>query len=640
VYKIALINMPFAAAEFPSIALTQLRSVLHGELGDEVQCEILYLNLDFVRLLGQPLYELVSNSVDANTAGLGDWFFSQEAFPELPDRSDAYLARHFSGPGGQLDVFKRTLSEKRLTVHAFLEDLIRRYRLDQVSLAGFTSMFSQNIACIALAKALKQRAPGIRVAMGGANCESPMGNVLVRHVPWVDFVFSGPGLRSFPRLVRHLVAGEEAECHRIAGVVTARKLALQVSGGVKEIGEELDIDVDVELDYDDYFAQHDRKLPGVRLQPKIPFETSRGCWWGERSHCTFCGLNGMTMRYRAMAPAKAVRLLQRLFDRYAARSSEFQSVDNILPREYLTDVLPRLHTPDHVSLFYEVKADLKEHEMALLERARVNKIQPGIEALSTTTLKLMRKGTTAFQNIKFLKYCSYHQVKPYWNLLVGFPNEPESVYRKYCDDLPLLVHLEPPTGVYPVRFDRFSPYYMLAKEYGLALRPCDFYGMIYPFPSEELNDFAYFFSDDNFDASYVTNTARWLSKLRERVNHWHQRWHQRDHGLAPQLVWRGAGDDRFIYDSRTGKATEHRPGPAGLRVLDALAEQHRLPRLAEKLPELPATEIERQVTQLRRQALLFEEDGLYMSLVLEPVSQPEALPARPAAAMERLAANA
>jgi hypothetical protein len=279
-------------------------------------------------------------------------------------------------------------------------------------------------------------------------------------------------------------------------------------------------------------------------------------------------------------------------------------------------VLPHLNTPDHVTLFYEVKADLKEREMAQLERARINKIQPGIEALATTTLKLMRKGTTSFQNIKFLKYCSYHRVKPCWNLLVGFPNEPEEVYRKYFDDLPSLVHLEPPSGVYPVRFDRFSPYHSLAKEYGLKLKPCDFYEMIYPFSMTELNELAYFFSDENFEAAYITNTARWLSKLRERVEHWHTRWHQRDHGLKPELVCRGEGEDRFVYDSRAGQVVEHRLGPAAWRVLDALADQRRLPRLAAELEDLSPAEVEGEVANLQRHGLLFEEDGLYISLVL------------------------
>jgi ribosomal peptide maturation radical SAM protein 1 len=627
-YRVALINMPFASADIPSIALTQLKAALQQEAGDGVECEIFYLNLDFVKFLGLPLYEVVSNSVEANTSGMGDWFFSKETFPEQEDQTDLYLARHFSEHRAQLDVFKRTLIEKRRTVGLFLEELIRRHALDRYSLVGFTSMFSQNVASFAMAKRLKRRNPDIRIAMGGANCEAPMGNVIVRNVPWVDFVFSGPGLKNFPLLVNHLRAGEEEECHRITGVLTRKKLASQLLGSGREIGEELDIDLDLPLEYEDYFEQSEGKLPGTQLNPKIPFETSRGCWWGERSHCTFCGLNGVSMKYRSMAAEKSLNLLHGLFEKYSSRSAEFKSVDNILPREYLTDVLPYLRTPEHTSIFYEVKADLKEREMQVLEQARVTKIQPGIEAMSTTTLKLMRKGTTAFQNIKFLKYCLNSKVKPFWNLLVGFPDEPEEVYRKYYEDLPLLMHLEPPSGAYPVRFDRFSPYHMRAREYGLELKACDFYSMIYPFPAEELNDLAYFFTDQNYNAPYITTTARWLGKLRERVETWQTRWNARDHGLAPQLIFKGDGEDRHVYDSRSGTAVEHRPGRTALRLLDALADQRRLSRLTEDLAAdgISESAVQEGMAALRECGLLFEENGIFMSLVVSP-SQEDSLAA-------------
>jgi ribosomal peptide maturation radical SAM protein 1 len=615
-YQIALVNMPFAVADVPSIALAQLKGVLRSELGDRVRCQVLYPNLDFANYLDLRLYELVSNSVLAHTSGLGDWFFSQVAFPEMPDNSESYLARHFAEYREELDAFGAHLRQKRQTVEPFLDELIDSYQLDRFSLVGFTSMFCQNVACFAMARKLKERNSRILTAMGGANCETPMGNVIARNVPWIDFVFSGPALRSFPELVRHLAAGRGSECHSIRGVLSPEKAVSQM----REIGEELDIDVDVPLDYDDYFAAVDSKLGIAALELKIPFETSRGCWWGERAHCTFCGLNGATMKYRAMQPAKALALLHDLFERYGSRVALFQSVDNILPREYLAEVLPYLDTPEDVELFYEVKADLKEREIAVLAKARVTRIQPGIEAMSTSTLKLMRKGTTSFQNIKFLKYCQQHHVRTLWNLLVGFPNEPEEVYRKYCQQLPLLVHLEPPSGAHPVRFDRFSPYHTQAEEYGLHLQPYSFYEMIYPFPASELNDLAYFFVDRDYDASYLHNTAKWLGKLRECVDAWQTRWYQRDHRPKPLLVFKEDGNEGVVYDSRSGSAVEHALDPLGLQILELLNDQHRIPHLAQKLERVPVAEVERQVAALQQRGLLFEDDGLYLSLVVKPVS--------------------
>jgi magnesium-protoporphyrin IX monomethyl ester (oxidative) cyclase len=623
-YKIALVSMPFAAADIPSIALTQLQSALARELGDRVSCEILYLNLDFVNYLGYPVYEAISMSVQANTAGLGDWFFSQEAFPELPDQTELYLTRHFAEQRAQFAKIRGPMLAKRQTVGVFLQRLIDRYHLADYSLVGFTSMFSQNTGSFAVARRLKERRPEVVVVMGGANCEAPMGAVIAKNVEAVDFVFSGPALRSFPRLVGRLLDGNEAECHRIPGILSRRKLALTQAAQCHEIGEELDIDENLELDYDGYFTAFDRKLEGLPIKPRVPFETSRGCWWGERSHCTFCGLNGGTMKYRAMSPDQAVEQLQQLFARYGSRVVEFESVDNILPREYLRDVLPRLTPPPHANLFYEVKADLKEHEIAILEQARVTRIQPGIEALSTSSLKLMKKGTTAFQNLRFLMHCQAYRVTPNWNLLVGFPNEPESVYQKYYEDIPLLTHLYPPGGVFPVRFDRFSPYFKLAAEYGLKLRPSDFYAMIYPFPSEDLENLAYFFRDADFQSPYLISTARWLGKLRERVAQWQALWAG---DVKPELTLEDRGADAVVIDSRTGSRTEHPIGPVGRQVLNALGQHRRLPSLVEKLAGFAADVVAREVDSLRQLGLLFEEDGYYLSLVPHAEGERQAKPA-------------
>ena len=59
------------------------------------------------------------------------------------------------------------------------------------------------------------------------------------------------------------------------------------------------------------------------LEAERFFETSRGCWWGERMHCTFCGLNGATMSYRSKSPRRAVDEL--MTRRRAIRAARFRS---------------------------------------------------------------------------------------------------------------------------------------------------------------------------------------------------------------------------------------------------------------------------------------------------------------------------
>src|SRR5438270_11498582 len=80
-YKITLINMPFANLGLPSIALTQLKSVLDAEFSGQISVEVLYLSHDFAKYFGIEFYDFLTNSMESFNTGLGDWIFQQLAFP-------------------------------------------------------------------------------------------------------------------------------------------------------------------------------------------------------------------------------------------------------------------------------------------------------------------------------------------------------------------------------------------------------------------------------------------------------------------------------------------------------------------------------------------------------------------------------
>ncbi len=621
--EIALVNMPFADVHRPTIALTQLRSVVRSVRNDVV-ADVFYMNLDFAESFGLKDYAVVANTMESLISGLGEWFFRPIAFPDVPDNSEAYLRRYLRHFGANQEQVRKVLTDLRPRAAALLDELIDRYRLAEYRIVGATSMFQQNVASFALARRIKDRNPGVVTVLGGANCDAPMGGVIAKNVDAVDFVFSGPALVNFPAFVNHVLDGEMDRCHELKGVYSKRKLS-GLSPEGREIGEELPIEVDVPLDYDDYFEALGTRFPPGSVRISLLFETSRGCWWGAKAHCTFCGLNAMTMAYRGMLADSALKRIQELIDRYADRVSRFEAVDNIMPKEYLTDVFPHIRSPKVI--FYEVKADLKEPELAILAEAGVREIQPGIEALATSTLKLMRKGTTSFQNVSFLKACVAHGIQPVWNLLVGFPGETGETYAKYVDDLPRLAHLPPPTGSFPVRFDRFSPYFDKRDDYGLSLAPYDFYSMVYPFPEKDLERLAYYFMDLNFDAPYVTEMVKWIVKLRERIAQWRTRWLLADKKLKPELRFERGGLGTSIYDSRSGSAVEHRLEEARLRVLESLTRPKRAAVVASELG-MPEAEAAIHVDALDALGLVFREGDSVLSLVLEP---PVAISRQPSA---------
>lgn len=616
--SLKLVTMPFADRRRPSFALSQLSALVERDFPGKFDVRVCYLNHDFVRFFGPADYDAIAGDMEYHIAGLGEWMFRQVAFPGLADNADEYLNRYF--PGLANSELRRRVLARRETLGDFLDSLVDKYSLAAADLVGFSSMFAQNVPSLAMARMVKDRDPEVITLLGGANCEAPMGAVLAERADQVDFVFSGPALHTFPAFLSCVLADDMARASEIPGIVTRRNC--RQPRYQRAIGRNVDIDDYFDPDYSDFkesFEEMNRYAPDARVDPEIFFETSRGCWWGERAHCTFCGLNGQTMAYRAMTPENALRQFEWLFAQ-AAWATKYSCTDNIMPMRYITEVFPKLSPPPGASIFYEVKVGLDTEDMQVMAEAGVSKVQPGIEALATSTLKLMRKGTSSFQNIQFLKNCLSLSITPVWNLLVGFPGEAESTYEKYARDLPLLSHLPPPSGCYPVRFDRFSPYFDNAAEYGLDLEPVAYYRLVYPFPDDALRDLAYYFADQS-PAQYAFSVAKWLRPLAAEIERWRTRWADgRDH---PVLRADRDGADWVVTDSRSGTVSRYILDPAAARLLHHLSRPCRVDTLRRDLPDLPGPE--EVLSRLRDLRLVFTDGDRVMSLVVT-VGEPDPMP--------------
>jgi ribosomal peptide maturation radical SAM protein 1 len=305
---------------------------------------------------------------------------------------------------------------------------------------------------------------GLGIPVIGANCEGEMAEGIRSIAPFIDYVFSGESERTFPELLRGL-----ARYERPAGRIIQGKPCDEM-------------DAILPVDCDDYFEQRAAYLSPVDDaavgKASITYETSRGCWWGQKQHCTFCGLNGEGVAFRSLSPDRVIAVLRALTAKY--RPDSVMMSDNIIPYTYFSTVVPRLATElPGLNIFYEQKANLPRERLVLLKDAGINSIQPGIEALSSESLTLMRKGTTAGQNVALLRDARGVQITLAWGLLWGFPGDRPAWYEETLAILPLLHHLQPPAGFAVLGLDRSSPYFNQAAQFGISdLRPypgyCDF----------------------------------------------------------------------------------------------------------------------------------------------------------------------
>ncbi|HXD16537.1 MAG TPA: RiPP maturation radical SAM C-methyltransferase [Vicinamibacterales bacterium] len=519
---VVLVSMPFGELFSPSMGLSLLKGALNR---DGISSVIRYFGLPFARRIGRSLYFDLSSDDRVSARQLaGEWLFAGALFDRTAEDDERYFDSILRCRSGWVidDVAPlhpatiRRLADNRRHVEPFLDECAGQILALRPRLVGFTTVFQQHVASLALARRLKARAPEITIVFGGSNCEGVMGAETVRQFPFVDAAVSGEGDLIFPEIVQRVFKGTSLT--GLDGVKTRDTVKREfLFGSFDNAPPVRDMDALPYPDFDDFFAEFNATGFKGTWQPRLFFETSRGCWWGEKKHCTFCGLNGQTMEFRSKSGARALEELTFIVGRHPG--CEIQVVDNILDMRYFHEFLPALAASDlEVELFYETKANLKKEQVRALRDAGVTSIQPGIESFSDAVLTLMRKGVTALQNIQLLKWCTELGVRPYWNVLWGFPGEPPDDYQRMADMVPLLTHLVPPIGFGGLRLDRFSPNFFDAGKLGFTnVRPLPSYQHVYPLPPPAVANLAYHFA---FDYLREQRVQEYIGPLLKELRAW------------------------------------------------------------------------------------------------------------------------
>jgi len=310
-------------------------------------------------------------------------------------------------------------------------------------------------------------------------------------------------------------------------------------------------------DFTEFYEQFAKLLPDSALAEGnimwLPFESSRGCWWGEKHHCTFCGLNAQTMTHREKSPSRVIDELRQLLKKHPNR--RVCMVDNIMPHRYFRTLLPQLGEElADLHMFYEEKANLSLEHVADLARAGIREIQPGIEALSSTLLKRMDKGVTAQQNIALMRYARAIGVTLNWNLLYAFPGDLLEEYEQTLALIPLLRHLEPPSGLSHLSIDRFSPYFDYPAKYGITnIRPMESYASVLP-STADVSKVAYHFVADYL--SGARENPALINSIIDEVKNWRAAWESEDAAVPALAVTNLADDAYLLLDTRGLENTE------------------------------------------------------------------------------------
>ncbi|MCC6994175.1 MAG: RiPP maturation radical SAM C-methyltransferase [Deltaproteobacteria bacterium] len=555
--RVLLVAMPYVHPNSTSLALGLLGEIL-GQQG--IGVDFLHGSLRYPRT---PLWDFDGGlRFLTNYAGLlfGAYLAEDIAAYQKPFLDfmlhDYTVERTMHGlntPDG-VDGEQRHISAEQVLAHVGSEIANAGICLDRCEavaadsrydIVGFSiTFFTQLPASLALARRLKARNPNVKIIFGGSGCVAEQADGFMAVFPELDAVCYTEADDIIVDFVRALRG--DGDLADVGGIVYRDASGTIRKTPVPPLRQELD-SLPIP-NHDSYFAQQ-AASEWAELAPTIYFETSRGCWWGQKHLCTFCGLSERELAFRSKSPEKLYQELTTLYRRYPT-AGYMHPTDDILDTRYFKTLFPELvrfeKQPERpLRLFFEVKSNMRRAQLMLLAMSGVRAVQPGIESFSDEILELMDKGNTGLGQVQFIKWASEAGIDLIYNMLVRNPGETPAAYRAMTRLVPSLTHLPPPSSVVITELERFSPYFVEASKHGLEnIRPKPYHKVVFPMVADEdLAKIAYRFDYDH----PLKQDAELIAAQREFVrvvNRWRREY------KPSQRYYIDRGDHLIVTDVR------------------------------------------------------------------------------------------
>jgi len=616
--QIALISTPWPLYNRPSIQLGALKAYLQSRHPDlRVDARHFYLKL--AESLGYTLYQQISERT-----WLAESIYAALLYPERFEVIETLFQREAgSRPLIKQSGFKQITARVKRETEAWINSL----EWSNYMLAGFSVSLCQLTSSLYFIQRIKQRFPGLIIVVGGSSFSGTVGGNFFDLFPQVDVVINGEGEMPLAQLIDALSASPDpADIPPINGVVRSKS---PVSSEKMDRFNQLeDLNKLPPPDYDDYFALLKSLAPQKRFFPVLPVETSRGCWWqkaviapgeanlkkqGRVSGCAFCNLNLQWQGYRHKNPDRVVGDIDHLSGRHQILSVSV--ADNVLPRKSTPAMFQKLSSlKKDFRLFAEIRAGTSASELAVMRDAGIQELQIGIEALSTSLLKKLNKGTRTIQNLEIMRNCEALGIVNTSNLILQFPGSDESDVAETLHNLDFALPFRP---LQTVNFwlGLGSPVWQNPKAYGIkAIFNHPHWSRL--FPGEVFRSMMFMILSYRGDRGFQQKIWR---PVKKKVASWQKTYNELRQGsiLSPILSFRDGGDFLII------KQRQHQTDPIKHRLVGASREiylyclQHRsLKNICERFPAFAEDKIIGFLKMMTGKKLMFEETHSYLSLAV------------------------
>ncbi|SDP52964.1 RiPP maturation radical SAM C-methyltransferase [Desulforhopalus singaporensis] len=586
-FKVALVSMPWAIVNRPSVQLATLKSYL--QLQQDIQVDNYHPYLSIAASLGPSRYTEIALSGMGGEALFAPLVFSGK-------KSDSrILFNHLLANSRKK---QPDFDEIAATVATACDDWLKTFTCSDYSLIGFSVCFNQLLPSLYMAKLIKQKYPAAAIVFGGSSCSGGLGKSLLAHFPEIDYVISGEGERALEALCS-FVKGDSV--HLPENVFHSSEEAATKSMSLVDLNQQ------PPPDYDDYFRQMHHLFTNQPFIPEISLEFSRGCWWNK---CSFCNLNIQWPDYRWKNGMKMVQETLDLARRYELLNFNF--TDNALPPKdadiFFSEIKKQAMD---FSFFAEIRATLFPDRLRLYKEGGLNTVQVGIEALSTSLLEKLKKGTTAIENIAAMKHCCEQNIALKGNLIVEFPSSSDHEVSETLENLDYVLPYPPlDTASFFLGFG--SPVHSYFHDY-------DIRSLTVHCKNRQLFPERYQKSMTMMLLGYrgdrTIQRKRWKPVI-QKVRAWNE-FHANRMNLTPPLSYRDGKTFLIIRQERPhGPPLQHRLRGLSRRIYLACGEIITLDKLLELFTEVRRDRLTLFIESMCLKRLMFKEQDKVISLAV------------------------
>ena len=607
--KIALISTPWPLYSRPSIQLGTLKAFLQARTSD-LQVDVFHFYLSLAEAIGYRLYHEISERT-----WLAESIYAALLYPKRIKKAADLFRKESAG-----NLILRQVRFKTLTarVKKATAAFINRQNWGAFGLLGFSISFCQLTSALYVIKSIKRKFPNLIIVVGGASTSGQAAHGVLKRFPEIDAVVNGEGEMPLKQIIEHLRrSSPDFDLTKIQGVVTRETDAdKRVNTSFMQMETLSDLPAP---NYDDYFDLLNTFQARKIFFPTLPVEISRGCWWkrtgrpGKTTGCAFCNLNLQWHGYRYKPPSQVLSEIDHLTGRYQSLSVII--TDNVLPKKGSVEIFKQIGCLNKdLRLFGEVRATTPWMELKMMRDSGMQKVQVGIEALSSRLLKKLRKGTSAIQNLEIMKNCEALGIENMSNLILQFPGSDAQ------DVAETLKVLEFAKSFYPLKAVNFwlglgSPVWQNPKKYGIKA-VFNHPNWSYLFPEEIYRTLPLMIQAYRGDRVYQKKIWK---PVKKKTLEWRKQYAEIRNGsdLLPILSFQDGREFIIIRQKRfqAAPATHRLVGVS--RLIYLFCQKHRsLKKILNEFSTLPENKITAFLKMMVEKKLMFEEKNTYLSLAV------------------------